>query len=144
MTEGFAIDEGSDFGARAAAHLRDDPVVWLTTVSPGGAPQPSPVWFLWDGADTVLVHSRAGTARSRNVEANPAVSLNFGGNGQGGDIVVLSGRAEIAPAAGPADADPAYVAKYASGFERLGMTAAGFAVAYPVPIRIRLTGLRGH
>ena len=44
------------------------------------------------------------------------MSLNFGGNGQGGDIVVLAGRAELAPDAGPADADPAYVAKYADGF----------------------------
>lgn len=144
MADGFAIDEGSEFGARAAAHLRDETVVWLTTVSPTGAPQPSPVWFLWDGAGTVLVHSRAGTPRVRNIEANPLVSLHFGGDGHGGDIVVLSGRAEVAPDAGPADADPVYVAKYASGFTRIGMTAAGFAAAYPVPIRIRLTGLRGH
>jgi PPOX class probable F420-dependent enzyme len=144
MADGFAIDESTEFGARAAAHLRDDLVVWLTTVSPSGVPQPSPVWFRWDGADQVLVYSRAGTPRSRNLEAAPAVSLNFAGDGAGGDIVVLSGRAEIADDLGPADADPAYVARYAAGFERLGMTPAQFAAGYPVPVRIRLTGLRGH
>lgn len=140
----FTIDESTPFGARAAAHLRDDLVVWLTTVGPSGAPQPSPVWFRWDGADSVLVHSRDGTPRTRNVAANPAVSLNFAGDGHGGDIVVLSGVAEPAPDAPAADADPEYVARYADGFARLGMTAGQFAAAYPVPVRIRLTGLRGH
>jgi len=119
-------------------------VVWLTTVTPSGSPQPSPVWFLWDGADGVLLYSRAGTPRTRNLQANPQVSLNFGGDGRGGDIVVLSGSAVLADDAGPADAQAAYVAKYAAGFERLAMSAAEFAAAYPVPIRITLLGLRGH
>ena len=140
----FHLDESSPFGARAARHLREDVVVWLTTVTPSDAPAPNPVWFLWDGADQVLVYSRAGTPRGRNLEVNPAVSLNFAGNGAGGDIVVLSGRAEIADELGPADGDPVYVARYAAGFERLGTTPAQFAAGYPVPIRIRLTGLRGH
>ena len=34
----FAIDESSDFGARAARRLREEIVIWLTTVSPAGAP----------------------------------------------------------------------------------------------------------
>src|SRR4051794_2812367 len=88
------LDRGSDFGARAARHLEEDPVVWLTTVTPGGSPLPSPVWFLWDGDERVLMYSMPG-ARVRNVEANPRVTLNFAGNGQGGDIVVFSGRAAV-------------------------------------------------
>jgi hypothetical protein len=40
------IDEGTEFGARAARHLRDDRIVWLTTVIPAGVPLPSPMWFL--------------------------------------------------------------------------------------------------
>ena len=43
------IDEGTEFGARVARHLREDVVVWLTTVTPSGAPLPAPVWFIWDG-----------------------------------------------------------------------------------------------
>jgi PPOX class probable F420-dependent enzyme len=73
----FSIDEGTGFGARAAAHLRDDKVVWLTSVSPAGAPLPTPVWFIWDGASTVTVHSLATARRNDHVRANPRVTLNF-------------------------------------------------------------------
>lgn len=38
------IDQDTEFGARVLGHLRDEIVVWLTTVTPGGAPLPSPVW----------------------------------------------------------------------------------------------------
>jgi hypothetical protein len=37
----FSIVETSDFGARAARHLRPDPVVWLTTVGASGTPAPT-------------------------------------------------------------------------------------------------------
>jgi PPOX class probable F420-dependent enzyme len=137
------IEESTEFGARAARHLREDRIVWLTTVTPAGAPVPSPVWFQWDGADSVLMHSRAGTARERNLRANPRVSLNFDGDGSGGDIVVLSGRAELG-AEIPADADEAYYERYAWGLERLGTTREEFTESYPVPIRIELTRLRGQ
>jgi PPOX class probable F420-dependent enzyme len=135
------IGESTEFGARAARHLRQDTVVWLTTVTPTGAPVPSPVWFLWDGDEAVLVFSLAGTARSRNIEANRRVSLNFAG---GGDIVVLSGRARIDHEAPPAHHVHAYVEKYTSGFHRLGLSPEQFAARYSVPISIQLTRLRGH
>ena len=45
------------FGARVRERLRDEHVVWLTTVGADGTPQPNPVWFLWDGADRVLVYN---------------------------------------------------------------------------------------
>jgi PPOX class probable F420-dependent enzyme len=137
------IDESTDFGARAARHLREDVVVWLTSVTPAGAPLPAPVWFIWDGAETVTVHSMPG-ARTRNLAANPHVSLNFAGNGRGGDIVVFSGRATIDPDAPGADADEPYLAKYAADIERIGHTPAGFAQRYSQTVRIRLTRLRGH
>jgi predicted pyridoxine 5'-phosphate oxidase superfamily flavin-nucleotide-binding protein len=31
------------------AALRDDPVVWLSSVQPDGRPHVVPVWFHWDG-----------------------------------------------------------------------------------------------
>jgi PPOX class probable F420-dependent enzyme len=138
------IDEGTEFGARAARHLREDRVAWLTTVAPTGGPVPSPVWFLWDGGETVFVFSLAGTARSRNIEANPRVSLNFAGDGVGGDIVVFSGRARIDRDAAPAHHVEAYVEKYTWGFDRLGLRPEQFAARYSVPIHIQLTRLRGH
>lgn len=136
------IDESSEFGARAARHLREEIVVWLTTVTPRGAPLPMPVWFVWDGAESVTMYSRPG-ARVRNIEANPLVSLNFSGDGRGGDIVVLSGEATRGQAP-PADQDGDYLAKYHSHIARIGMTPETFAERYSVPVRIRLTRLRGH
>ena len=62
------IDESTDFGARVAAHLSDDVAVWMTTVTPKGSPLPSPVWFHWDGGDSVIMFSQPG-ARQRNIEA---------------------------------------------------------------------------
>jgi PPOX class probable F420-dependent enzyme len=137
------IDESTEFGARVARHLREEIVVWLTTVTPAGAPLPAPVWFVWDGADSVRMYSMPGT-RIRNVEANPRVALNFAGDGQGGDIVVISGRAAIDPGAPGADRDDAYLAKYRKRIERIALTPEGFAQRYSVPVHIRFTRVRGH
>jgi len=137
------VDPETEFGARVIRHLREEIVIWLTTVTPSGAPLPSPVWFLWDGERTVAVYSMPG-ARIRNLAANPRVSLNFAGDGRGGDVVVLSGRASVLTDGGPADQDEAYLAKYADQIARLGMTPRSFAERYVVPLRIHLTRARGH
>jgi PPOX class probable F420-dependent enzyme len=136
------VDEGTELGARTAQHLRDEIVVWLTTVTPKGAPLPSLVWFLWDGADRVTVYSR-NSARVRNIDLNPRVTMNFAGNGRGGDIVILAGGARVALDLRAADASPAYVDKYAAHIERIGMTPQTFAASYSVPIEIQLAALRG-
>ncbi len=36
------IEDSTEFGARVARHLREETVVWLTTVSPSGAPLARP------------------------------------------------------------------------------------------------------
>jgi PPOX class probable F420-dependent enzyme len=137
------VDESTEFGARVAAHLRDEIVVWMTTVTPSGSPLPMPVWFLWEGAESVLMFSQDG-ARVRNVEANPHVSLNFSGDGRGGDIVVLTGRATAERDGPSADQVGAYIAKYAVHVERIGLTPEQFGARYSVPIRVALERLRGH
>ena len=108
-----------------------------------GAPLPSPVWFVWDEADSVLMYSLPG-ARVRNVEANPRVSLNFPGTAMGGDVVVFSGKAAVDRDAPPAGRADAYLAKYAQHISRIGMTPESFAERCNVPVRIRLVRLRGH
>jgi PPOX class probable F420-dependent enzyme len=138
-----AIDESTEFGARVARHLREEVVVWMTTVTPGGAPVPRPVWFVWDGAESVVMYSQP-KLRIRNLEANSRVALNFDGDGDGGDIVVLSGTATVDRELPAATDDPAYLAKYDEHIARIGMTPERFAREYSVPVRIRLTGLQGH
>ncbi|HZN89359.1 MAG TPA: TIGR03667 family PPOX class F420-dependent oxidoreductase [Thermoleophilaceae bacterium] len=137
------IDESTEFGARVARHLRDEIVAWMTTVTPVGSPLPMPVWFIWDGAGSVLMYSQPG-ARVRNVEANPRVTLNFSGDGRGGDIVVLSGTATIDHEAPPVDRASEYRAKYDDQIARIGMTPETFAGRYSVPVRIELGRVRGH
>jgi len=78
------IDESSEFGARVARHLREEMTVWLTTVTPSGAPHPAAVGFVCDGGENASVSSRP-VARIRNIARNPTkVTLNFGGDEEGG------------------------------------------------------------
>ena len=137
------LDESTEFGQRAARRLREEPLAWLTTVSPTGAPVPVPVWFLWDGGASIVVYSQPDTPKLRNIAENPRVTLNLDGNGQGGDIVVCVGRATVSDDV-PADRLPEYIEKYASLIERNRWTPSSFASSYSVPIRIAITRIRGH
>jgi PPOX class probable F420-dependent enzyme len=137
------IDTSSEFGARVARRLADDTIGWLTTTSQDGTPQPSPIWFLWDG-ETALIYSQPNTPKLRHIAANPNVSLNLDGDGRGGDIVILTGVARVDEATPPANQLPAYVEKYANGIKQIGMTPESFSQAYSVPVRFTPRKLRGH
>lgn len=128
------FDLNKKTGAAAEARLQHDQAAWLTTVSPDGVPQPTPVWYLYDG-DTFLIYSEPGKPKIRNIQANPRVSLHLDGDRAGLDIVIVEGTAEIGGP--PADTVSAYVQKYRDGFTRIKMDAAKFATSYSVPIRIR-------
>ena len=137
------LDTNTEFGARVERRLQSDVLIWLTTVRPNGLPEPSPVWFLWDGQQ-FLIYSRPNTQKLRNIARNPRVALNFDGDARGGDIVIVTGEARVAEDAPPADQVPEYVARYNWGFQRIRMTAEQFARTYSVPILVRPTKLRGH
>jgi PPOX class probable F420-dependent enzyme len=137
------IDTSTDFGARATRHLEDDRIIWLATVGADGTPQPSPVWFLWDG-DTVLIYSQPTAPKLRNIAQRPRVSLHFNCTASGGDVVVLTGDAAVDTGTAPVNENAAYRDKYADGIRDIGMTPESFAQAYSVPIRIKPTSLRGH
>src|SRR5207249_2594196 len=101
------------------------------------------VWFLWDGA-IFLIYSLPDAARLGHIERNARVSLNLDGNGQGGDIIVITGEARISMEDPPADQNPAYVEKYRDFIARAFQTPAIFAAKYSVPIRITPGKVRGH
>ena len=136
------LDETTPFGARAAERLRQEIIGWLTTVSPQGAPQPVPVWFLWDGAGSVLVYSRPDMRKLRNIEANPKVSLNLDSDGVDADIVICSGEVRVTDDP-PATEVPEYVEKYAERIAALGWTPDSFAADFSIPLRIDLTRIHG-
>jgi PPOX class probable F420-dependent enzyme len=137
------IDTATPFGARVARRLQEERIIWLTTVRSDGTPQPSPVWFHWDG-QTFLIYSQPDTPKLRNIAQNPTVALNFDGDGRGGDIVVFTGRAEITEEAPPAHEVAEYLDKCRQAIARIGMTPEAFAQAYSTAMRVTPTGLRGH
>ena len=137
------IDTTTEFGQRVQRRLRDETIGWLTTVGPDGTPQPSPIWFLWDG-ETILIYSQPNTPKVRNIERNGRVALNLDGDGRGGDIVILTGEARVDRDAPGAADHTEYLEKYRQGIERIGMTPEQFAGSYSVPIRMTPTKLRGH
>jgi PPOX class probable F420-dependent enzyme len=138
-------DLSTPFGERVARRLRDERLIWLTSVDAKGMPQPTPVWFLWDeAASTFLIYSRADAKRLAHLQGNPMVALNFDGNGSGGDIIVITGRAQESPADPPADRLPAYVEKYRDFIARSYTTPENFASIYSVALRIRPIAIRGH
>ncbi|MCP4198228.1 MAG: TIGR03667 family PPOX class F420-dependent oxidoreductase [Proteobacteria bacterium] len=137
------IDIKSEFGQRVTRRLGDDQIIWLTTVSREGTPQPRPVWFLWNGV-SFLIFSRPNTAKLRHIQHNPSVALNLDGDRFGGDIVVFTGQAEIETSAPGADQVSEYIQKYAAGLERIGMTAEQFVASYSVALRVTPKHLRGH
>jgi PPOX class probable F420-dependent enzyme len=121
--------------------LASEALIWMTTVTATGRPQPSPVWFLWNGEE-IRMFSKDNTARLRNIAGNPHVSLNLDGDGRGGAIVVIEATAHIERDHPPARAMPEYIEKYQSFLNKYGWTATSFSVDYPVPVIIRPTRLR--
>jgi len=133
------------FGERVARRLRDERLIWLTTVDANGTPQPTPVWFWWDEAtSTFLVYSRADAKRLAHISQNPRVAFNLDGNGRGGDIIVITGEARLSPNDPRADQLPVYVEKYRDFIVRGFGTPEHFAELYPVALRIRPFAIRGH
>lgn len=137
------LDTNSAFGQRVQRRLVQEPIVWLTTVDTKEMPQPRPVWFLWE-EESFLIYSRPETAKLDHIARNPNVSLHFDGDGRGGDIIVFTGTASLAPDAPPANAVAGYKTKYSEGFARLNMTPQQFADTYSVAIRVLPSKVRGH
>jgi PPOX class probable F420-dependent enzyme len=102
-------------------HLVNDNIVWLTTVTPAGRPAPRPVWFLWDGT-TVLIYSQPDVAKLKHIAANEQVSLHFNCTPGGGDVVVISGRAEVLQGAPLPSTVPAVMDKYRDAIQAMGYT----------------------
>jgi PPOX class probable F420-dependent enzyme len=135
------IDAATLLGARIIERLRDERVIWLTTIG-RSAPQPAPVWFLYErGADSerIVVYSKTNARRVENIRDNQRVSLNFNCTPGGGQVHVIRGVARIALELPAAHEATAYRARYKDWIEdeaQLGETVEAFAQQYSVPIEI--------
>jgi PPOX class probable F420-dependent enzyme len=136
------LDFNSPLGQVIERRLRQEQVIWLTTVDARLTPQPRPVWFHWDG-ETVLILSQADAAKVRHVSRNPRVALNFNTNAGGGQVGVLIGEARLM--AEPLDPQrlEAYTIKYARGIRDLGMTPESMLAEYRVVLLVTPLEMRG-
>jgi PPOX class probable F420-dependent enzyme len=137
-------DPATRFGRRVRDRLREEEVIWLTTVGQDGTPQPNPVWFVWTGGDEVLTYNTPDAHRLVHITTRPAVSLHFNTGHDGNDVVVARGVAELADDEPPPHQAPAYVKKYRDDMIQISGTLDTFAAAYSVPVRIRMTRVRGY
>lgn len=136
----FTIDTTTELGARAERRLREEEVVWFTTVDSHGTPQPVPVWFLWSDG-TLLLTTPHGTAKLRNLARSPRASVSFNATHSGGDVVVLVGGAAVD--AFTTEERTAYDKKYGAAMAGLGMTPEQFHARYDTPVRFTPERLRG-
>ncbi|MEE4025782.1 pyridoxamine 5'-phosphate oxidase family protein [Gordonia sp. PKS22-38] len=79
--------EGTRTWASVEARLVESKHYWLTSVRPDGTPHAVPRWGVW--VDGRFFYDGAPTTRhTRNVEANPACTLNLE---SGSDVVIVEG-----------------------------------------------------
>lgn len=127
---------------RVDARLRSNLIAWLTTVRPDGQPTSVPVWFLAREDGTILVYSRAGNPKLRNIAANPRVSLTLDVTDIGRNIVRIEGTAVQVHDQPAPDKEPAYLAKYTERMAAMFETPERFAEMFTAAIVITPTKLR--
>ena len=134
------LELNSEVRARVEQRLREEVIIWFTTVTPRGAPVSNPVWFYWDGED-ILVFSQPGSHRVHNLQGNPKVSLNLQGvDGLGSNVVVIQGEATLAP--GNRTIPPGYWDKYRKFLQT--MSEEQMIAEYSVEIRVKLLKVRAE
>lgn len=130
-----------DLPPEARRRIADEHVAWLTTVTDRGAPAPNPVWFVPDG-DVLVVFAETGSRKVHNIEQRPLVTLHFNSDPGGGDVVVITGKAEIAYERPPSESSR-YLEKYESDITGpLKTTVDEIDRTYNTRLRIRPTRVR--
>jgi PPOX class probable F420-dependent enzyme len=137
------VDLNSDFGRVVQQHLKDQYVIWLTTVDSNLMPQPRPVWFIWQD-DSFLIFSQANAHKLAHIKQNPKVALHFNTDETGEKhVIVFTGEASIDTKSPPAHEVSVYFEKYKESIAGLDISPEGFSSEYSVAIRIRPAEVRG-
>jgi PPOX class probable F420-dependent enzyme len=123
--------------------LRDDHVVWLSSIQTDGHPHLVPVWFHWDG-ERIVAFSKPGARKVENLRDHPRVMLAVGTPGPEFDVELIEATAEL-PDAPAAEVIPdGFGAKYRDLLRRAGLTVQRFAEIYSQPIVLRPTRFLGY
>ena len=143
MTRTAQPDEPPRCRPSIEAALRDDPVVWLSSVQIDGRPHLVPVWFHWDG-DRIVAFSKPNARKVDNLRDQPSVMLAVGTPGPDFDVELIEATAEL-PAEPAARIMPeGFGAKYRELLHRAGLTVQRFAEVYSQPIVLRPTRFLGY
>jgi PPOX class probable F420-dependent enzyme len=130
-------------GPQAEAALRDDPVVWLSSVQTDGRPHVVPVWFHWDG-ERIVAFSKPHARKVDNLRELPRVMLAVGTPGPDFEVELIEATAEL-PASSAAEMMPAgFGAKYRVMLRRANLSVQRFAEVYSQPIVLRPTRFLGY
>ena len=143
MTESVLPDHSTPFGEQVRRRLREEQVIWFTTVGKDGTPQPNPVGFLLQDDNSILIYNMVKANRINHVIDRPRVALHFDGDGIGGDIVVFTGTACRADDILPPHENKAWLAKNGDAMAWRSGSAEKFSEEFPVPLRIEITRTRG-
>lgn len=134
------LDITTELGARVNQRLKQEDIIWFTTVSPSGRPVPNPVWFDWDG-EAITVYSQPESHRVRNIQRNPNVALHLQGvDGLGHNVVIIQGEAVLRPG------NPTIPARYWDKYSKFlqEMTAEEMTREYSVEIRVKPLRVRAE
>jgi PPOX class probable F420-dependent enzyme len=130
------LDTTTEAGSRADGRLREETMIWLTTVRLGGQPQSVPVWFLWNG-ETFLIYSQPGRQKLKNIGRNARIGPHLNANDRGGDVVRAEGTAEVVQDVPAANEVGEYLEKNSESIARIGFDPDGFARTYSVALRAK-------
>ena len=115
--------------------LREELVLWLSSVRPDGRPHLVPIWFSWDGRQ-ILIASKPNAQKIRNLRANATVMLALGEAEDDFDIGLLEGHAELVDEPAAAVLPASHLVKYRSQMAAIGLSPAEFHATYSQVIRI--------
>jgi len=102
------IDLTSKFGRVVKKHLKNQYVIWLTTVDSNLTPQPRPISFIWEEG-SFLIFSQAKAYKVKQITKNPKVALHFNSDQTGEEhVIVFLGDASIDANCPSAHEVPAY------------------------------------
>jgi len=125
------------------AALREDAVVWLSSVQRDGRPHLVPVWFHWDGA-RIVAFSKPNARKVDNLRDDPRVMLAVGTPGIDFDVELIEATAELPAERASEVIGDGFGAKYRDLLRRAGLSVQRFAEVYSQPIVIRPTRFLGY
>ncbi len=128
---------------QADAALREDAVVWLSTVRNDGRPHLVPVWFHWDG-ERIVAFSKPHARKVENLRGRPSVMLAVGTPGPEFDVELIEATAELPAEPASRLMPEGFGEKYRDLLRRAGITAQHFAEIYSQAIVLRPTRFLGY